>query len=69
MSKGILEDSVVVGVYKPLKPLSPEMGESVLALGTSRIILFKGGPLPWIKKPSSHFAKGLYPLHICITIV
>ncbi|RXG59998.1 Nuclear pore membrane glycoprotein, partial [Armadillidium vulgare] len=57
MSKGILEDSVVVGVYKPLKPLTPEIGESVLALGTSRVILFEGGPLPWIKKPSSHFAK------------
>ncbi|KAB7497685.1 Nuclear pore membrane glycoprotein, partial [Armadillidium nasatum] len=36
MSKGILEDSVVVGVYKPLKPLTPKIGESVLALGTSR---------------------------------
>ncbi|XP_076028770.1 nucleoporin 210 isoform X2 [Oratosquilla oratoria] len=49
--------STVVGAYRPLRSVSPANGETVLAQGSSRVVVFEGGPLPWIEKPSSHFVK------------
>ena len=46
-----------IGAYFPLKVMSPESGESVLGPHTGRVIQFKGGPLPWILKPSNHYAE------------
>ncbi|XP_069952997.1 nuclear pore membrane glycoprotein 210, partial [Cherax quadricarinatus] len=56
-TKGELAASTVVAAFRPLTPINPSSGRTVLALGSSRIILFEGGPLPWISKPSSHTAK------------
>lgn len=44
---------------RPLRPTNPASGETVLALGSSRVVVFEGGPLPWIGKPTSHFAQGM----------
>ncbi|KAK7069962.1 hypothetical protein SK128_003832, partial [Halocaridina rubra] len=41
----------------PLHPSHPSSGETVLALGSSRVVIFEGGPLPWISKPSSHYVQ------------
>lgn len=53
----LLTVSTVVGAFKPLKVTQPASGETVLVVGTSRVVVFEGGPLPWISKPTSHFAK------------
>ncbi|XP_064117078.1 nuclear pore membrane glycoprotein 210-like [Macrobrachium nipponense] len=52
-----LEASTLVAAFRPLHPTYPESGSTVLALGSSRVVVFEGGPLPWIAKPSSHIVK------------
>lgn len=37
-------DSIEVSAYEPLVPIYPATGETLLAVGSSRNILFKGGP-------------------------
>lgn len=49
-----LEDSVTVSAYRKLQPLYPHLGESVLALGTSRNIVFEGGPRAWSGRSTEH---------------
>lgn len=56
--KATIKDSVVLSSYRKLRHLEPASRETVLALGSSRVLVFEGGPLPWINKPSSHFRKG-----------
>ena len=56
--KMIIKDSVVLSSYRELRYLEPISQETVLALGSSRVVVFEGGPLPWINKPSGHFRKG-----------
>ncbi|XP_071543821.1 nuclear pore membrane glycoprotein 210 [Panulirus ornatus] len=56
-SSGELAVTTIVAAFRPLHPSNPASGETVLALGSSRIVLFTGGPLPWISKPSSHEVK------------
>ncbi|XP_063610154.1 nuclear pore membrane glycoprotein 210-like [Penaeus indicus] len=56
-SKGELAASADVAAFRPLRPTNPASGETVLALGSSRVVVFQGGPLPWIGKPTSHFAQ------------
>ena len=50
-----LKDEVLIGVYKPLISSHKEV---VLAIDTSLIVTFEGGPRPWPKKMSNHFTKG-----------
>lgn len=50
----VIEDNVTVSAYNPLEVLFPKSGETVLALGTSRNIIFTGGPRPWIGRSSDH---------------
>ncbi|XP_045135135.1 nuclear pore membrane glycoprotein 210-like [Portunus trituberculatus] len=52
-----LTASTTVAAYRPLRPVNPSSGETVLALGSSRLVVFEGGPLPWPLKPSSHTTK------------
>ncbi|XP_068200875.1 nuclear pore membrane glycoprotein 210 [Palaemon carinicauda] len=52
-----LEASTLVAAFRPLHPSYPSSGETVLALGSSRVVIFEGGPLPWIIKPSTHIVK------------
>nr|XP_045612932.1 nuclear pore membrane glycoprotein 210-like isoform X2 [Procambarus clarkii] len=56
-SKGELVASTMVAAFRPLRPLNPSSGRTVLAPGSSRIVLFEGGPLPWVNKRSSHTAQ------------
>lgn len=50
-----LEDHATVSAYHPLQVLYPESGQSVLALGTSRYVIFTGGPRPWMGHSANHF--------------
>ncbi|XP_076279834.1 nucleoporin 210 [Lasioglossum baleicum] len=52
-----LTDNVTVSAYEPLEAVHPSSRESVLAVGSSRKIIFKGGPHPWSNKPQSYLRK------------
>ncbi|XP_012259706.2 nuclear pore membrane glycoprotein 210 [Athalia rosae] len=43
-----LVDNVTISAYEPLSAVHPLTGESLLAVGSSRRIIFKGGPSPWL---------------------
>lgn len=58
--KGVVKDSVILSSFRKLRHLEPIKQETVLALGSSRLIVFEGGPLPWINKPSGHYRKGRF---------
>lgn len=49
-----MADSIVIGAYRPLTVMYPVSGETVLAIGTSREVMFSGGPYPWIGRSSEH---------------
>jgi nuclear pore complex protein Nup210 len=49
-----MTDSTVIGAYRPLTVTHPSSGETVLAIGTSREVMFSGGPRPWIVRSSKH---------------
>lgn len=53
----VIDDNITVSAYNPLQVLFPESGETVLALGTSRNIIFTGGPRPWMGRSSDHIYK------------
>ncbi|CAL4097838.1 unnamed protein product [Meganyctiphanes norvegica] len=55
----LLTASTVVGAFRPLRVTQPASAETVLVVGTSRVVVFEGGPLPWISKPKSHFAQAI----------
>lgn len=40
----LLEDSAVIGTFNPLTIIQPTRGQTVLAVGTSRHLVFSGGP-------------------------
>ncbi|XP_015122666.1 nuclear pore membrane glycoprotein 210 [Diachasma alloeum] len=46
-----LTDNVTVSAYAPLVPIHPPSGETLLAVGSSRKIVFKGGPQVPAGKP------------------
>ncbi|XP_057323186.1 nuclear pore membrane glycoprotein 210 [Microplitis mediator] len=48
-----LMDNVTVSAYKPLTSIHPSSAETLLAVGSSRKIIFKGGPHPWTGKINS----------------
>lgn len=45
-----LVDNVTVSAYEPLRAIHPDSKETLLALGSSRNVVFKGGPLPWTNR-------------------
>lgn len=45
-----LMDNITVSAYDPLIVVHPPSGETVLAVGSSRRVIFKGGPHPWSGK-------------------
>ncbi|XP_011169055.1 nuclear pore membrane glycoprotein 210 [Solenopsis invicta] len=49
-----LTDNVTVSAYEPLAAIHPENKESLLAVGASRYVVFKGGPLPWTNKSQDY---------------
>ncbi|XP_044576324.1 nuclear pore membrane glycoprotein 210 [Cotesia glomerata] len=48
-----LMDNVTVSAYEPLTSIHPSSAETLLAVGSSRNIIFKGGPHPWTGKQNS----------------
>ncbi|KAJ9594722.1 hypothetical protein L9F63_013996, partial [Diploptera punctata] len=44
----------LVATYSPLTVIHPESAQTVLAIGTSREVVFAGGPRPWIGRSSQH---------------
>ena len=54
----VMTDSLLLSSYRKLIRLEPVSGETVLALGASRVLVFEGGPLPWVNKPSGHYRRG-----------
>ncbi|KAL6266889.1 hypothetical protein P5V15_003716 [Pogonomyrmex californicus] len=49
-----LTDNVTVSAYEPLAAIHPENKETLLAVGSSRYVMFKGGPLPWTNKSQDY---------------
>ncbi|XP_064601442.1 nuclear pore membrane glycoprotein 210-like [Liolophura sinensis] len=49
-----LHATVTIAAYKPLQPVDPEE-VAVVAVGSSKEVLFEGGPLPWVLDPSQYF--------------
>ncbi|XP_031847094.2 nucleoporin 210 [Nomia melanderi] len=52
-----LTDNVTVSAYEPLEAVHPSSRETLLAVGSSRKIVFRGGPHPWSNKPQSYSRK------------
>ncbi|XP_015435256.1 PREDICTED: nuclear pore membrane glycoprotein 210 [Dufourea novaeangliae] len=52
-----LTDNITVSAYEPLVAIHPSSKESLLSVGSSRKIVFKGGPYPWSSKPQSYSRK------------
>lgn len=50
----LLEASTEVAAYSPIEVVHPEKKVTVLALGTSRHIVWKGGPRVWLGRPAEH---------------
>lgn len=46
--------NVTVSAYEPLVSIHPLTSETLLAVGSSRKIIFKGGPHPWAGKPQGY---------------
>lgn len=49
-----LSDNVTVSAYEPLTAIHPESKETLLVVGSSRNVVFKGGPLPWMNKSQDY---------------
>lgn len=49
-----LLDNITVSAYERLIAIHPSSGETLLAVGSSRKIVFKGGPHPWPGKPQGY---------------
>ncbi|GFN96241.1 nuclear pore membrane glycoprotein 210-like [Plakobranchus ocellatus] len=50
----MLQASLTVAAYNPLMAVDPE-SEAVIALGSSKEVLFHGGPQPWVLDSSKFF--------------
>lgn len=49
-----MEAMVTIAAYSPLVPVDPEV-VGVAALGTYKVFIFEGGPLPWVLDRSKFF--------------
>ncbi|KOX79473.1 hypothetical protein WN51_02738 [Melipona quadrifasciata] len=52
-----LTDNVTVSAYEPLIAIHPTSKKTLLTVGSSRKIVFRGGPHPWSNKPQSYSRK------------
>jgi len=50
----LLMDNVTVSAYEPLVAIHPDSKETLLSVGSSRNVVFKGGPLPWTNKSQDY---------------
>ncbi|XP_061114891.1 nuclear pore membrane glycoprotein 210 [Conger conger] len=51
-----LSAKITIAAYKPLKAVDP-VSVAVVTLGSSKDMLFEGGPKPWVLEPSKFFRK------------
>ena len=51
-----MEATVTIAAYLPLTPVDPKT-LAVVALGSSKLFVFEGGPLPWVLDRSKFFKK------------
>ncbi|XP_056100665.1 nuclear pore membrane glycoprotein 210 [Rhinichthys klamathensis goyatoka] len=49
-----LSAKITIAAYPPLKPVDP-VAVAVVTLGSSKDMLFEGGPRPWVLEPSKFF--------------
>ncbi|XP_062826039.1 nuclear pore membrane glycoprotein 210 [Anolis carolinensis] len=49
-----LSASITIASYLPLKTIDP-VASALVTLGSSKDILFEGGPRPWVQEPSKFF--------------
>ncbi|XP_029168707.1 nuclear pore membrane glycoprotein 210 [Nylanderia fulva] len=49
-----LTDNVTVSAYEPLVAIHPESKKTLLAVGSSRNVVFKGGPSPWTNQSQDY---------------
>ena len=50
-----ISDKITIAVLDPLNPVQPTSGKTVLSVGSSVDIVWKGGAQPWILNPETHF--------------
>ncbi|KAI8519172.1 hypothetical protein Bbelb_024290 [Branchiostoma belcheri] len=53
-----LQATVTIVAYNPLKPVDPEE-TAVVAVGSSKDVVFQGGPLPWVLDTSKYHPRAL----------
>ncbi|XP_019637955.1 PREDICTED: nuclear pore membrane glycoprotein 210-like [Branchiostoma belcheri] len=53
-----LQATVTIAAYNPLKPVDPEQ-TAVVAIGSSKDVVFQGGPLPWVLDTSKYHPRAL----------
>ncbi|XP_066264893.1 nuclear pore membrane glycoprotein 210-like [Branchiostoma lanceolatum] len=53
-----LQATVTIAGYHPLKPVDPEK-IAVVAIGSSKDVVFQGGPLPWVLDTSKYNPRAL----------
>ncbi|XP_071451891.1 nuclear pore membrane glycoprotein 210 [Hetaerina americana] len=57
VSSGKMDDTCIMVAYEPLKVVLPPSGVVVLAVGTSAVIRFEGGPRPLPGRPASEHVR------------
>ncbi|XP_011876898.1 PREDICTED: nuclear pore membrane glycoprotein 210 [Vollenhovia emeryi] len=57
-----LTDNITVSAYEPLVAIHPAGKGTLLAVGSSRYVVFKGGPLPWTNK-SQDYSREIHLSH------
>lgn len=50
----LLMDNVTISAYEPLVAIHPDNKVTLLSVGSSRNVVFKGGPLPWTNKSQDY---------------
>ncbi|KAH3884153.1 hypothetical protein DPMN_008125 [Dreissena polymorpha] len=50
-------------MFSPFQPVDPDK-EAVVALGSSKEVVFSGGPQPWVLDSSKYFQ--ISKSHICL---
>ena len=66
-----LKDSLQIASHRALETVHPRPDSNgggrslgkrapiLLAVGSTTRVVFRGGPLPWVGKPSGHFHEGM----------
>ncbi|KAH0630096.1 hypothetical protein JD844_012725 [Phrynosoma platyrhinos] len=61
-----LSASITIAAYLPLKTIDP-VTAALVTLGSSKDIMFEGGPRPWVQEPSKFFREKVC-IRLCATV-